>query len=73
MTLLSIAFWGIVTALVMASEGDFSGLAKTGEILIYLVAFGLVAVFLSKTGWGGAILLMLIGLAAPMIQALFKD
>ena len=73
MTLLSIAFFGIVTALIMASEGDFSGLKKIGEILIYIVAFGLVAVFLSKTGWSGAILLMLIGLAAPMIQALFKD
>ena len=35
MTLLSIALMGIVTAFVMASEGDYSGLKMIGTILLY--------------------------------------
>ena len=60
MTLLAIAFMGIVTALVMASEGDYSGLKIIGKILLYIVVGGFFLWFLAMTGWGGLILILVI-------------
>ena len=60
MTLLSIALMGIVTAFVMASEGDYSGLKMIGTILLYIVIGGFFLWFLAMTGWGGMILILMI-------------
>ena len=60
MTLLSIALMGIVTAFVMASEGDYSGLKMVGTILLYIVVGGVFLWFLAMTGWGGMILILMI-------------
>lgn len=62
MRIFALLIYGILTALVMAAEGDFSGLVKIGEILVYVVIIGALLVFLSKTGWGGLFLLLLISL-----------
>lgn len=60
MTLLTVILMGIVTALVMAYDGDYSGLALIGKILIYIVIGGLFIWFLAATGWGGMILILVI-------------
>ena len=60
MTLLSIALMGIVTAFVMASEGDYSGLKMIGTILLYIVVGGVFLWFLAMTGWDGMILILMI-------------
>lgn len=60
MTLLSIALMGIVTAFVMASEGDYSGLKMIGTILLYIVIGGFFLWFLAMTGWGGMILILMV-------------
>ena len=60
MTLLSIALMGIVTAFVMASEGDYSGLKMIGTILLYIVIGGFFLWFLAMTGWVGLILILVI-------------
>ena len=60
MTILAVAFMGIVTALVMACEGDYSGLKMIGTILLYIVIGGFFLWFLAMTGWGGLILILVI-------------
>ena len=63
MTILTIAFMGIVTALVMASEGDYSGLKMVGTVLLYIMIGGAFLWFLAVSGWVGLILFLLIGFA----------
>lgn len=73
MTILAVLIRGLITALVMAIDGDNSGLVMVAQVIIGAVMVGFVLWFLSVTGWAGLILICLIGLAMPMIQALFKD
>ena len=60
MKIIAIIFYGILTAIVMAFEGDMSGIKKIGEILIYVVLIGLVLWFLSVTGVVGLVLIVVI-------------
>ncbi len=62
MRIFALLIYGILTALVMAAEGDFSGIKKIGEILVYMVLIGLIIWFLAETGWGGLFLLLIISL-----------
>lgn len=73
MTILAVLLRGLLTALVMAIDGDNSGLVMVAQVIIGAVMVGLVLWFLSVTGWGGVIMIALIGLAMPMLQELFKD
>lgn len=73
MTLIALMLRGLITALVMWIDGDNSGMIVVAEVIIGAVMIGFVLWFLSVTGWGGLFLILLIGLAAPMIQTLFND
>ena len=73
MTLIALMIRGLITALVMWIDGDNSGMIMVAEFLIGAVMVGFILWFLSVTGWGGVILIGLIGLAMPMLQELFKD
>ena len=66
MTLLALAFMGILTAIVMASEGNFSGLAIVVKILLYIVIGCFALWFLAVTGWGGLILIVFIAFAVAI-------
>lgn len=73
MTILAVLIRGLITALVMSIDGDNSGLVMVAEFIIGAVMVGFVLWFLSVSGWAGLLLICLIGLAMPMLQALFKD
>lgn len=58
MTLLFIAFWGIITAMVMAFEGDFSGIFMIAKVLMYILIIIAFLWFLATTGWIGIFLIL---------------
>lgn len=70
MTILAVLFFGILTAIVMAWEGDYSGLAKIGEIVIGIVIIGAVLVFLAATGIAGLVVIVLISFVVCIAQSL---
>ena len=72
MTILAVIFYGILTALIMAGEGDCSGIKKIGEILIYVVLTGLVLWFLAATGIAGLVLIVVISLIVSVANSI-KD
>lgn len=69
MRILGLIFLGIMTAIVMASEGDFSGLAMIGTVLVYAVFIGLAIWFLAATGWAGLMLIALISILISIYVA----
>ena len=73
MTLIALMIRGLITALVMWIDGDNSGMIVVAEVIIGAIMIGFILWFLSVSGWCGLFLILLIGLAAPMIQTLFKD
>ena len=70
MTLLSIAMLGIITALVMAWEGDFSGILMIGKVIAYLVVILAFLWFLAVTGWGGVFLILGISILIGICSSL---
>lgn len=60
MILATFILMGLVTAFVLACEGDYSGLKMIGTILLYIVMGGIAIWFLAMTGWFGIILIIVV-------------
>ena len=53
MTILAIIFMGLMVVMVSASEGDYGPAKKLGEIVVYIILFGIFFAFLAATGVPG--------------------
>ena len=69
MTLLAIALMWIVGSLIMASDGDYSGLKAIGTVLIYVVAIGLFLWFLAVTGVAGLFIFVAVTILIALAMA----
>ena len=72
-SLLALALMGIFTAMVLAGEGDYSGIKMIGKILVDIVGIVLFLLYLYKTGIAGMVFLVVISIIISVFMYLHNN